>query len=132
MDLCLNHYAFDKLFDLKVEEKTLTADFSTSVGKDFKRSNLRLAYFGVPLIFEYDFPLNDHKFYIQAGVKGSLRVGSRVKQVYNQDGNKKKNRVHDDFETNLSFVKYIYEARLSLKEKEGQLKDYVLCCNRLL
>ena len=39
--------------------------------------------------------------------------------------------ISDDFETNLSFVKYIYEARLSLKEKEGQLKDYVLCCNNI-
>ena len=110
MDLCLNHYAFDKLFDLKVEEKTLSADFSTSVGKEFKRANLRLAYLGVPLIFEYDFPLNSQKLYFQAGVKGSLRVGSRVKQVYNQDGNKKKNRVHDDFETNLLRYSFIAGA----------------------
>ena len=39
--------------------------------------------------------------------------------------------ITDEFETNLSFIKYIYEARLFLKEKEGQLKDYVLCCNNI-
>ena len=36
--------------------------------------------------------------------------------------------ITDDFETNISFLKYVYNAREYLKEKEGMLRGYVLRC----
>jgi len=36
--------------------------------------------------------------------------------------------ISEDFEVNVSFLKFVYAAREHLKEKEGQLKDYVLRC----
>ncbi len=37
--------------------------------------------------------------------------------------------IENDFENNVSFLKYLFEAREILKEKDLQLKDYVLRCN---
>jgi len=36
--------------------------------------------------------------------------------------------IEDDYDVNLSFLKYVFSVRDHLKEKEGQLKDYVLKC----
>lgn len=36
--------------------------------------------------------------------------------------------IDDDFDKNLSFVKYVFSEREALKKKDGQLKEYVLKC----
>jgi hypothetical protein len=98
-DLEFNHYSLSEPVDLKVRDKQITYE---KAAFDYKRQNLRLMYLSFPLLFEIQIPGKTcDKFYINAGVKGGIRVGSRVKQVYEVDGDKKKNRVRNNFETQL-------------------------------
>ena len=97
-DLEFNHYSLAKDINLLVRDEKVCYENSLI---EYKRQNLRLMYLSFPLIFELNIPSGRENFYINAGIKGGIRVGSRVKQVYEENGDKKKNRVHNDFETQL-------------------------------
>lgn len=108
-NLEFNHYSFStqKPFDLKVVDSHVYADYLSPVSDSFKRHNLRLIYFNVPIIMEYGIPTRSGDIYVQAGIKGGVRIGSRTKQVYEVNGSRKKNCDRSSFETQLlrySFV----------------------------
>jgi len=97
-DLEFNHYSLAKDINLIVKDGQVGYEKSAI---SYKRQNLRLMYLNFPLVFEFDIPSGKEKLYINAGIKGGIRIGSRVKQIYEVDNDKKKNRIHSDFQTQL-------------------------------
>lgn len=59
----------------------------------------------------------DEKEFIEKSVVGCLDFCNKVNEA-----------ITDDFEVNVSFLKYVYSRKDLLKEKEGRLKGYVLNC----
>ncbi len=109
-----NHYSFStqKPFDLKVADSHVYADYLSPISDSFKRHNLRLIYFNVPIIMEYEIPTRSGELYVQAGIKGGVRIGSRTKQVYEVNGSRKKNCDRSSFETQL--LRYSFIGGLGL------------------
>ena len=103
--LQFNHYAFQETFDLVVVDKKIAADYSNNVVSECKRFNYRIMHFNVPLVFEFS-TLGHPKFYVNAGIMGGVRIGSRTKQVYVIDDDRQKKCVRKPFETNL--LKYSF------------------------
>ena len=102
VDLEFNHYAFKKSFNLANNDGTLIADYDNVPEKGFKRMNLRTIYAGIPLMMEFQMRNNNNKpIYLTAGIKGQVRIGSRTKQIWKEDGDRQKNKTKDDFNTNL-------------------------------
>lgn len=64
-----------------------------------KKNSFKTLYLTIPLLMEVQFPaLRSQQIYISAGVMGGVRLHSKTKIVYNnQNGNKKKDKVSDDF-----------------------------------
>ncbi len=101
-DLEFNHYGFKKSFNLINNDGTLIADYDNVPDKGFKRMNLRTIYAGIPLMMEFQLRNNNNKpVYLSAGIKGQVRIGSRTKQIWKEGGDRQKNKVKDDFNTNL-------------------------------
>ncbi len=110
-DLEFNHYGFKKPFNL-VRNQDLVFDdrIDGTVANDndnvpengFKRMNLRTIYAGIPLMMEFQMRNNNNKpIYLTAGIKGQVRIGSRTKMIWKEDGDRHKNRVKDEFFTRL-------------------------------
>jgi opacity protein-like surface antigen len=81
-----------------------------------ERSKLTMTFLTVPLLFEFQFPghlNNSHRIRIAVGVIGGLKLGSHTKVVYEQNGDKKKDKNHDDFSINP--FRYGFTARLGYK-----------------
>lgn len=97
-DLEFNHYSLAKDINLIVRDGQVGYENSAI---NYKRQNFRLMYLNFPLVFEFNVPSGREKFYINAGIKGGVRVGSRIKQIYDIDGEKKRNRIHGDFQSQL-------------------------------
>lgn len=102
--LQFNHYAFQENFDLVVVDKKIAADYNTAV-PEFKRFNYRIMHFNVPLVFEFN-TSGYRRFFINAGIMGGIRIGSRTKQVYKVEDDRQKKCIRKPFETNL--LKYSF------------------------
>ena len=101
-DYRLRHYSFENSFTLVKDNGILAADYNLPDGVDkFKKHNLRLQYISIPLTMEWRLGEYDNPFILSAGIEGSLRIGSREKQVYKIDDERKVNRNRNDFETAL-------------------------------
>lgn len=59
----------------------------------------------------------DEKSFVESVIARDLDFCNNVNAV-----------IIDDFDTNVSFLKYVYSKKEYLKEKDGQLKNYVLRC----
>lgn len=101
-DYRLRHYSFENSFTLVKDNGIIGADYTLPDGVDkFKKHNLRLQYISIPLTLEWRLGEYDNPFILSAGIEGSLRIGSREKQVYKIDDERKVNRNRNDFETAL-------------------------------
>lgn len=101
-DYRLRHYSFEKSFTLIKNDGILAADYTLPDGvTQYKKHNLRLQYISIPLTMEWRLGEYDNPFILSAGIEGSLRIGSREKQVYKLDDERKVNRNRNDFETAL-------------------------------
>lgn len=83
---------------------------------DLEKSKLTMSYLTVPVLFEFQFPgqlSNSHRLRISVGVIGGLKLGSHTKVVYNQNGDRKKDKNHDDFSINP--FRYGFTARVGYK-----------------
>jgi len=83
---------------------------------NLRSSKLHVNYLTLPIILE--FHLNpDHygrKFYISAGVIGSMKLWSYTKIKFYDEGNKEKNKIRDDFR--ISPLQYAGTIRFGFKE----------------
>ena len=104
--LQFNHYSFTQNFDLVVIDHIVTADYDHTVSDNFKRFNYRIMHFNVHMVFEFS-TTGHRKFFVNAGVMGGIRIGSRTKQIYKIDGDRQKNTVRKPFDTNLFKYSFI-------------------------
>ena len=114
MGIEFNNYFFDN--NNNITKDSIGNIVSQDYSFDLDKSKLTTTYFIVPLLFEVQLlPVTNHKrIFISAGVIGGLKIGSRTKIVYKDDGNRKKDKNKGDF--NLSSLKYGFTARIGYKE----------------
>ena len=80
--------------------------------QDVKKSVLRTTQFSIPLLIEFQ-PIKGPKnndLYIACGIIGQLQIASSTKVVYNEDGDKKKDKEKGDF--NINPFRYSYTVRV--------------------
>jgi hypothetical protein len=58
-----------------------------------KKNKLFIAYICLPILFEYQIPIDQAKLHFAVGVIGSIKIGSRQKQIY--ENNEKFTRSKD-------------------------------------
>ncbi len=108
-----NYYRFDsdnsieENVDGEIVEKTLDPAW------DILESKLSTTYATMPILLELHSSSYQHSGVIfSAGVIGGVKLGSNTKIVYKENGNKKKERIRDDF--SLSPFRYGVHARLGV------------------
>ncbi len=85
--------------DIYEDENNIMVDsLVDKADKDFKRNRLNATYLTIPLILEFQLPTRRHKFYIGAGIEGSVRLWSQKSQKYFINNVKYRDRVSDDFQ----------------------------------
>ena len=78
-----------------------------------EKSKLQTTFLTVPLLLEFQVPAGGKKFFISGGVIGGVKLASKTKVVYFENGDKKKDKAKDDF--NISALRYGFTARIGYK-----------------
>ena len=94
LGLTYNNYRFTQNTTLLSKSPVVAA--ITDTVKPFLKNKLTVSYLTVPVILEYNIG-NKPKFHIGAGMILGARLGSHIKQVYEIDGSKYKDKTYDDF-----------------------------------
>lgn len=83
--------------------------------RDYKKNVLQTAYLNLPIIFEFQIPIenNRRRLYFGAGFVGSIKVGSKTKKFYEIDGHKEKRKVRGDYQ--ISPLRYGLTARMGYR-----------------
>lgn len=103
LGITFNNYKFDNNITLVSDNPALTF-VNDSV--EFSKNKLTVTYLSVPLLLEFQIPTG-HKsktLHLNAGIVGSVKLGSHTKQIYEQNNKKHKNKVREDF--HLSPLRY--------------------------
>ncbi len=101
-------------------------DFATTNGvispvevsdKNYKKNVFRTTYFSIPLILEFQIPVSrkDRRINIGIGVIGSVKVNSKFKKVFYENGDKMKQKINDDYDYYASPYKYSVTARVGYR-----------------
>lgn len=71
----------------------------TLVFKDNQRSKFSMVYLILPLLAEFQFPVNhyNNRIFVSTGITGSYRLGSNTKIVYRRDRKREKLKTPGDF-----------------------------------
>ncbi len=105
-----NDYRFDNLAPIKKADDQIISDTSYN-NMNVEKAKLTTTYITVPVLFEYQTPVDDdNKFFITAGIIGGIKIGSHTKIVYNEDGDRKKEKNRGDFY--LSPLRYGYTLKM--------------------
>jgi hypothetical protein len=85
--------------------------------KPFKldKSKLTTSYLTVPLLLEFQFPgeRRSNRLYINGGVVGGVKLGSRTKIKYKENGDKQDEKDRNDF--NLNSLRYGFTGKIGIK-----------------
>ncbi|OFY28499.1 MAG: hypothetical protein A2X01_10070 [Bacteroidetes bacterium GWF2_35_48] len=92
LGLALNNYAFDKKIIFVPDSNPI--QFTLDTIHKFKKNKLIVTYLTLPLLLEYQIPAGHARIHFAAGIIGSVKIGSRHKQVYDND---EKHIVREDF-----------------------------------
>lgn len=92
-----NNYRFDLSNITEVDEGSRAWFPQLSDEARIRKSKLTNITLAVPVALELQIPNNYDKFYISAGVEGSIRLHSYTKVVFKEDRDKEKQRKTDDF-----------------------------------
>ncbi|WP_423129747.1 outer membrane beta-barrel protein [Gaoshiqia sp. Z1-71] len=110
MGFSMNNYRFDNQVTIdKIDGMVMPVPVET---EKFDKSKLTLSYLTVPLMLEWQIPVNDHSnhFFISAGMMGGINIGSHTK--IKADHSKTKDR--GSF--NINPFRYAAVARAGLKD----------------
>jgi hypothetical protein len=77
--LTFNNYYFKN--QIKFLKDTTPNQFVYDTTSSFKRNKLAITYLNIPLILDYQVKVGQSRFHISAGVTGSIKTGSRIKQA---------------------------------------------------
>ena len=94
LGLTYNNYRFSNNSTLLSKSPDIVAIKDTT--RNFLKNKLTVSYLTLPLILEYNTGKN-HKFHIGGGMIFGARLGSHIKQVYETNGSKYKDKTYDDF-----------------------------------
>jgi outer membrane protein with beta-barrel domain len=99
-----NNYKFDNNITLVPDSTALT--YFVDTVNDFSKNKLTASYLTIPLLLEFQIPTgnNSKPVHFNAGVVGSLKLGSHTKQVYERNNKEYKDKVKEDF--HLSPLRY--------------------------
>jgi hypothetical protein len=109
-----NNYRFDNDITIQKVDGIIVEDATSYVDVNISKTKLATTYFTVPILFELHIPVRNDEFRIVTGVIGGVKIGSRTKVVYKDDGDKEKTKKRDDF--NLSPFRYGLTARLGFED----------------
>jgi len=106
-----NNYKFENSLTIDKMDYGLIYPFDI-VENNYRKSKLTASYLTLPLMLEFQFPVNDHSnsLFISGGVIGALNLGSHTK-IKNDHS---KDKDHGSF--NLNPFKYSAVARIGLKD----------------
>ena len=97
LGLTYNNYRFSSNTTLVAKSPVVAA--VTDTVRDFSKNKLTVSYLTLPVIFEYNTG-KDRKFHVGAGMIMGVKLGSHLKQVYEVNGSKFKDKNYDDFNLN--------------------------------
>ncbi len=110
MGWSMNNYRFDNPVTLQRVEGVIVADPIDPDG--FKKSKLTVSYLTIPLLLEFQIPVNDgsNQVFLSGGVIGGLNLGSHTKVKTDHA----KSKDHGNF--NINPFKYSLAGRIGLKD----------------
>ncbi|HNR19671.1 MAG TPA: DUF2807 domain-containing protein [Bacteroidia bacterium] len=109
--LSYNNFRFRKSFTLVPDTNIVTYEPDSI---KFKKHKLTVSYLTVPLLVTFNTHESYRKaFHITTGLLLSYKLGSHTKQVYNVDGEKKKDKDFDDF--NIDPFRYDATVRIGYR-----------------
>lgn len=83
MGLAFNNYNFDKQILLLNDSTPI--NYSIDTINKIKKNKLFITYLTVPVLFEYQYPVDDAKLHFALGFIGSLRIITHQKQIFDND-----------------------------------------------
>ena len=109
LGLTYNDYRFSNPYTIENNSGTVRAVELSDT--DLSKTKLATTFLTVPLILEFQIPVNGHekRIYLSGGVIGGLKVGSHTKIIQNGD----KHKSHGDF--NINPFRYGATARIGYK-----------------
>ena len=83
--------------------------------RNYDKNILQTTYFRVPLLFEFQIPVNesDKRLYCNFGVVGAVKINSKTKKTYEINGDREKRKVKGDYQ--LAPLAYDLTARIGYK-----------------
>ncbi|NSW45931.1 MAG: outer membrane beta-barrel protein [Bacteroidales bacterium] len=123
LGLGFNNYQFEKNIHLNID--TTYLDYTIDNTNKYKKNKLLISNLRIPMMLEFHIPVNDQKdkIYLSAGLIGSLRIGSHIKQVYFVDGDRQTNKEYHSYYLNP--LAYSVQLRIGFN-KLGFYFDYQL------
>jgi hypothetical protein len=98
--LTYNSYGFKQNVNVTSDSTGATTAVADTV-RDFNKNKLRASYINIPLMLEFNTSENNNKsFHIAAGVIGGWKMGSVIKQKWDDGDDKNSNRRKSDFNMN--------------------------------
>lgn len=110
MGWTMNNYKFDNPVTLQKVNGHISPVPLDEAG--FKKSKLTVSYLTVPLLLEFQIPVNgdSNQLFVSGGVVGGVNIGSHTKVKYNHS----KSKDHGSFAINP--FKYALTARVGMKD----------------
>ncbi len=80
LGLAFNNYNFDQQVILLSDSTPL--QFTIDTVSKMKKNKLFIAYLTLPILFEYQYPIDDAKLHFAIGAIASLRIATHQKQIF--------------------------------------------------
>jgi len=109
MGLAFNDYKFENRYTIYRDVDRTEPIFIEY--NDLEKTKLSVQYLNVPLLVEFQIPVNQHeeRIYFNAGILGAVKIGSHTKVKHGDS----KDKDHDGF--NINSFKYDATARIGYK-----------------
>jgi hypothetical protein len=118
-----NNYRFDNDITIQKVDGIIVEDATSYVDVNISKTKLATTYFTVPILFELHIPVRNDEFRIVTGVIGGVKIGSRTKVVYKDDGFRYGLTARLGFEDVNLFANY-YMTTLFEKDKGPELYPF--------
>lgn len=106
-----NNWRFQNDRTLIPNAPAVSANFDSI---DYSKNKLTVSYATLPLLLEFNSSEYEKKsFHVGAGIIFGYRIGSHTKQVYEENGKKRKVKTYDDF--NLDTFRYDATLRIGFR-----------------
>ena len=112
-----NNYRLKRNINL-YEDANGVIDFAESE-IDYQKNILRTIYWNIPLLIEFQIPVNkrDRRINIGFGAIGGIKIGSKFKKVWYEENRKQKIKIKDDYQISL----FRYSATFRIGYRKLQL-----------